>query len=187
MHMNSNWFRIIQRVAIVLAAVSLVLAGVLQEGQAEAAGGTDSQKECVQRNGLTFNEVGLWTRLPEVLKLYGQPERVEPMERITPNRVYARYHYNDIKLLIFNSIVWQVTVLTPDISSKSGIRLLSNFSDVQRRLAVGLKNPFSGPGSRDTYKVPICPPDPPEVDEYVIAGFDQRHRLVEFAVRGVFP
>ncbi len=170
-----------------LVAVNLALAGLLQKGHAGATASADSLNRCVQRDGLTFNGVGLWTRLPTVLKLYGQPLRVEPMESINPNRVNAHYTYKDIKLFIFNSIVWQVTVLTPDISSKSGIRLLSDLSEVERRLGVRLKNPASGQGSRDTYKVPICPPDPPEVEEYVILTFDQNNRLVEFTAMGVFP
>ena len=97
--------------------------------------------------------------MPAVLKLYGQPLRVEPMESINSDRVNADYTYKDIKLFIFNSIVWQVDVLTPDISSKSGIRLLSDFSA----------------------------PDPPEVEEYVILGFDQNNRLIEFTAMGVMP
>ena len=50
-----------------------------------------------------------------------------------------------------------------------------------------LWNPTSGLNTRDRHKIPICPPDPPEVEEYVTFGFNQKNRLVEFAVEGVFP
>jgi hypothetical protein len=83
--------------------------------------------------------------------------------------------------------VWQVDVLTPDISSKSGIRLLSDFSAVEKVLGVKLRNPYSAQSGKDKFKVPICPPDPPEVEEYVILGFDQNNRLIEFTAVGIMP
>jgi hypothetical protein len=181
------FYRKFRRYLVWFAAVNLVLVGTFQESHAGETAGANSPKQCVQRDGITFNGVGLWTRMPAVLKLYGQPLRVEPMESINSDRVNADYTYKDIKLFIFNSIVWQVDVLTPDISSKSGIRLLSDFSAVEKILGVKLKNSTSGQISKNKYKVPICPPDPPEVEEYVILGFDQNNRLIEFTAMGVMP
>jgi hypothetical protein len=54
-------------------------------------------------------------------------------------------------------------------------------------LGVKLKNPYRGQNGNNTYKVPICPPDPPEGEEHVILGFDHNNRLVEFNAQGVFP
>jgi hypothetical protein len=182
-----KFYRKIRKYLVSLVAINLVLAGLLQEVHAGATASANSPKQCVQRDGLTFNGVGMWTRLPMVLKLYGQPLRIEPLEGVNSERVFGYYYYKDIKLFIFNSIVWHVNVLTPDISSKSGIRLLSDFSEVEKKLDVKLKNPYSGQSSRDKYKVPICPTDPPEVEEYVLLSFDQNKRLVKFTVLGVLP
>ncbi len=177
----------IRKYLVSLLVITLFLAGLLQDVYAGVTAGTNAQKQCVQRYGLTFNGVGLWTRLPTVLKLYGQPLRIEPKDSINNNRVNGNYYYKDIKLLIFNSIVWQINVLTPDISTKSGIHLSSEFSEVEKMLGVKLRNPISGQNNRDRYKIPICPPDPPEVEEYVTFSFNQDNRLVEFTVEGVFP
>ena len=180
-------YRKIQKYLVSLVVINLFLAGLLQDDYAKAAAGSNSRKQCVQRYDLTFNGVGVWTKLPTVLQLYGQPLRIEPENSINNNRVNGNYYYKDIKLLIFNSIVWQIIVLTPDISTKSGIHLSSDFSEVEKMLGVKLRNPISGPNNRDSYKVPICPPDPPEVEEYVTFSFNQNNRLVEFTVEGVFP
>lgn len=166
---------------------SLVILGIFQKALAEEAATANTSKHCVQRDGLTFNGVGLWTRLPNVLKLYGEPLRIEPMPSINKDRVNAHYFYKDIKLFIFNSIVWQVDVLTSDISSKSGIRLLNDISAVEKMLGVKLRNPIPGPNNKIKYKVLICPPEPPEVEEYVIPSFDQDKRLIEFIVAGIMP
>ena len=170
-----------------LLGISLVMAGFFLEVLAGTSAGANSEKQCVRRDGLSFNGVGLWTRLPAVLKQYGQPLRVEPIDGINSNRVYAHYIYKDIKLFIFNSIVWQIDVLTSDIASQSGIRLSSDFAAVEKILDVELKNPYRGQNGNGKYKVPICPPDPPEVEEYVVPAFDPNKRLVEFIVMGVMP
>jgi hypothetical protein len=141
-----------------LLGISLVMAGVLAQTQAGAPAGANSGKQCVRRDGLSFNGVGLWSRLPTVLKYYGQPLHVEPMDGVTNNRVYAHYIYKDIKLFIFNSIVWQIDVLTADISAQSGVRLMSDFSAVEKALGVKLSDPISGQNNKFKFKVPICPP-----------------------------
>lgn len=178
-------FSKIRFLGIWLLGIGLVMSGVLPQTQAGAPAGAISGKQCVRRDGLSFNGIGLWSRLPNVLKLYGEPLRIESMPSINPDRVNAHYFYEDIKLFIFNSIVWQVDVLTSDISSKSGIRLTNDFAAVEKMLGVKLTNPYRGQNGNDTHKVPICPPDPPEVEEYVISSFNQQNRLIEFVVMGV--
>ena len=179
--------RTIHKYWIAIGAVIIFLAPLVQYVHTGAAVSSNSRKQCARRGDLTFNDVGLWTRLPEVLKRLGQPLRIETKDSINKNRVNANYYYKDIELLIFNSIVWQIKVLTPDISSKSGIRLEIDFSEVEKKLDVKLRKPSFGRNDRDIYKIPICPPDPPEVEEYVVLGFDQKNRLVEFTALGVFP
>ena len=109
------------------------------------------------------------------------------MPSVNKNRVNATYYYKDVKLLIFNSIVWRMTALTDAIATKSGIRLFAEFTEVENKLEFNLKsiNP-KGPQT-GFYKAPICPPDPPEVEEYVVLKFDQNNRLIELTVQGVFP
>ena len=170
-----------------LVVFSLVIIGIFHKALAEGTATANTSKHCVQRDGLTFNGVGLWSRLPAVLKHYGQPLRVEPMDGHNPNHVYAYYTYKDIKLLIFSSIVYQIEILTADISSQSGIRLSNDFAAVEKMLGVELTNPYRGQNGNDTYKVPICPPDPPEVEECVISSFNQQNRLIEFVVMGAMP
>ena len=182
-----KFYRKIQPYLVSLVAFILVAAVFLQEVHGEAMASSDSPNQCVQRDGLTFNGIGLWTKLPMVLKSYGQPLRMEPMDGANKDRVYGNYYYKDIKLLIFNSIVWQINVLTPDISTKSGIHLFNDFSEVEKMLGVKLTNPLSEQSNRVSFKVPICPPDPPEVEEFIILSFDQNNRLVDFTVEGVFP
>lgn len=182
-----KFYRKIRKYLVSLIVINLFLAGLLQDVYAGVAAGSNSRKQCAQRYDLTFNGVGLWTKLPTVLKLYGQPRRIEPKDSINNHRVNGNYYYKDIKLLIFNSVVWQINVLTPDISTKSGIHLSSDFSEVEKMLGVKLRNPTSGLNTIDRHKIPICPPDPPEVEEYVTFGFNQKNRLVEFTVEGVFP
>ena len=182
-----KFYRKIEPYLVSLAPIILVVAVLLQAVHVAATESSDSPNHCVQRDGLTFNGVFLWTRLPTVLKLYGRPLRIEPVDGTDKDRVYGNYYYKDIKLLIFNSIVWQINVLTPGISTKSGIRLWSDFSEVEKMLGVKLTNPLSGHSNRVGHKVPICPPDPPEVEEYIILSFDQNNRLVDFTVKGIFP
>ena len=78
-------------------------------------------------------------------------------------------------------------MLTAEVSAKLGIRLLSDFSAVENTRGVKLRNTTTGQNKTEKYKAPICPPDPPEVEEYVILGFDNENRLTEFIVEGVFP
>ena len=182
-----NDFRNIRIYLVFLVVVSLVIIGIFQQVFAKDTATTNTSKQCVQRDGLTFNGVGLWTSLPTVLKFYGQPVRIEPMASINKDRVNAHYSYKDIKLFIFNSTVWQVDILASDISSKSGIRLLNDISAVEKRLGVTLRNPISGPNNKIKYKFPFCPPDPPEVEEYVIPVFDQNKRITDFTVVGIMP
>jgi len=172
---------------VCLVAINLVLTAIIQDVRAGITASPIPPKRCVQRDSLTFNGVGLWTKLPTVLERFGQPLRIEPMPGTNKDRVYATYYYKDIKLLIFNSIVWKVTVLTAEVSAKSGIRLLSDFSAVENMLGVKLRNTTTGQNETEKYKAPICPPDPPEVEEYVILSFDNNNRLMEFIVEGVFP
>jgi hypothetical protein len=172
---------------VCLVVINLVLTAIIQDVRAGITASPIPPKRCVQRDSLTFNGVGLWTRLPKVLERYGQPLRIKPISGTNKDRVYATYYYKDIELLIFNSIVWQITVLTAEVSAKSGIRLLSDFSAVENILGVKLKNTTTRQNKTKKYKVPICPPDPPEVEEYVILGFDNNNRLMEFMVEGVFP
>ena len=156
-------------------------------GGAQANDAAGPKKTCVNRDGLAFKGVGLWTRLPAVLERYGKPLRVEPMPSVNKNRVYATYYYKDVKLLIFNSIVWQMTALTDAIATQSGIRLFTEYEAVERMLAVNLKGINPKGTQTGLYRAPICPPDPPEVEEYVVLRFDQNNRLIEFSVEGVFP
>jgi hypothetical protein len=109
------------------------------------------------------------------------------MSGTNKKHVFGTYYYRDIKILIFNSIVWQIIVLTPDISAKSNIRLTSDLSVVEKMLGERFSSAATGRNKNATYKIPICPPEPPEVEEYVILGFDSKNRLVEFVVEGVFP
>jgi hypothetical protein len=172
---------------ICFVAINLVLTAIIQDVRAVRSASPIPPKRCVQRDGLTFNGVGLWTKLPTVLECYGQPLRIERISGTNRDRVYATYYYKDIKLLIFNSIVWQIGVLTAEISTKSGIRLLNDFSAVENILGVKLRNTTTEQNKTEKYKAPICPPDSPEVEEYVILGFDNENRLTEFIVEGVFP
>jgi hypothetical protein len=170
-----------------LVAINLLLIGQLPNVQGGANTSPNHPNQCVQRDSLTFNGVGLWTRLPNVLERYGHPLRIEPMSGTNKKHVYGTYYYRDIKILIFNSIVWRITVLTPDVSAKSNIRLMSDFSVVEKMLGAKLGNPTTGRNKADKYKIPICPPEAPEVEEYVILSFDSKNRLVEFIVEGIFP
>jgi hypothetical protein len=168
-------------------AIGLVMSAGLQGVDAQTNDTAGPNKACVKREGLSFNGVGLWTRLPAVLKRYGKPLRIEPMPSVNKNRVNATYYYKDVKLLIFNSIVWKITVLTDAIATKSGIRLFTEYTQVERMLAVNLKSINPKGTQTGLYKAPICPPDPPEVEEFVVLKFDQNYRLQEFIVEGVFP
>ena len=170
-----------------LVAINLLLIGELRNVQAGASTSPNHSHQCVQRDGLTFNGVGLWTRLPNVLERYGHPLRIEPMSGTNKKRVYGTYYYRDIKVFIFNSIVWRITVLTPDISAKANIRLMSDISVVEKMLGAKLSNPTTGQNKRAKYKILICPPEYPEVEEYVLLSFDRKNRLVEFVVEAVFP
>ena len=172
---------------VCLVAINLMLTATTQEVRAEIAASPSPSTQCVQRKVLRFNGVGLWERLPAVFERYGQPLRIEPMYSINKDRVNAIYFYRDIKLLIFNSIVWQINLLTPDIYTTAGIRLSGDFTEIEKMLGVKLKKTAAGQSKNAKYKVPICPPDPPEVEEYVILDFDDNKRLVEFTVQGVFP
>jgi hypothetical protein len=129
---------------VCLVAINLVLTAIIQNVHAGITASPLPPKRCVQRDGLTFNGVGLWTKLPTVLERYGQPLRIEPMSGTNKTRVYATYYYKDIEVLIFNSIVWQITVLTAEVSAKSGIHLLSDFSAVVNILGVNLRNTTTG-------------------------------------------
>ena len=168
-------------------ALGLVVSAGLQGVYAQTNDTAGPKKACVNRDALSFEGVGLWTRLPAVLERYGKPLRVEPMPSVNKNRVYATYYYKDVKLLIFNSIVWQMTALTDAIATQSGIRLFTEYEAVERMLAVNLKGINPKGTQTGLYKAPICPPDPPEVEEYVVLRFDQNNRLIEFSVEGVFP
>ena len=167
--------------------LGLVVSAGLQGVYAQTNDAAGPKKACVNRDGLSFEGVGLWTRLPAVLERYGKPLRVEPMPSVNKNRVYATYYYKDVKLLIFNSIVWQMTALTDAIATQSGIRLFTEYEAVERMLAVNLKGINPKGTQTGLYRAPICPPDPPEVEEYVVLRFDQNNRLIEFSVEGVFP
>jgi hypothetical protein len=179
--------RIIKKEIVSFAAINLLLIGLIQTVHAGAATNSNFLKRCVNRSGLTFNGVGLWTRLPTVLERYGQPLRKEPIPANNNLRAHEHYYYKDIKLVIYNSRVWQIDVLTAGISTKSGVHLLSDLSKVEHILGIKLKDPNYRKGNRAIHSIPICPPDPPEVEEYVILSFDQSNRLVEFTVMGVFP
>ena len=167
--------------------LGLVVSAGLQEVYAQTNDAAGSKKACVNRDGLSFNGVGLWTRLPAVLERYGKPLRVESMPSVKKNRVNARYYYKDVKLLIFNSIVWQMTPLTDAIATQSGIRLFAEYKEVERMLGIDLKSINPKGTQTGFYKAPICPPDPPEVEEFVVLKFDQTNRLIEFRIEGVFP
>ncbi len=167
--------------------LGLVVSGGLQGVCAQTNETAGPKKECVNREGLAFNGVGLWTRLPAVRERYGKPLRVESMPGVNNNRVNATYYYKDIKLLIFNSIVWKMTALTDAIDTQSGIHLFTEYTEVERMLAVNLKSINPKGTQTGFYKAPICPPDPPEVEEFVVLKFDQHNRLIEFTVEGVFP
>ena len=167
--------------------LGLVVSGGLQGVCAQTKETVGPKKACVNRDGLAFNGVGLWTRLPAVRERYGNPLRVESMPSVNKNRVNATYYYKDIKLLIFNSIVWQMTPLTDVIATHSGIRLFAEYTEVERLLGIDLKSINPKGTQTGLYKAPICPPDPPEVEEFVVLKFDQTNRLIEFRIEGVFP
>ena len=168
-------------------AIGLVVSASLQAVHAQTNDTGGSKKACVNRFGLSFNGVGLWTKLPAVLERYGKPLRIEPMPSVNKNRVNGTYFYKDVKLLIFNSVVWRIMALTDAIATKSGIRLFTEHTKVESMLEVDLKSIHPKGTQTGLYKAPICPPDPPEVEEYVILRFDQNNRLNEFIVEGVFP
>ncbi len=168
-------------------AIGLFVGAGLQGVSAQTNDNAGSIRACVKRDGLSFNGVGLWTRLPAVLERYGKPLRIEAMPSVKKNRVNATYYYKDVKLLIFNSIVWKITTLTGAIATQSGIRLFSEYTEVESKLDVNLKSINPKGAQTGLYKAPICPPDPPEVEEFVILRFDQSNRLKEFIVEGVFP
>ena len=168
-------------------ALGLVVSVGLQGMYAQTSDTGSPNKACVNRDGLLFNGVCLWTRFPAVLERYGKPLRIEPMPSVNKNRVNSTYFYKDVKLLIFNSIVWRITALTDAIATKSGIRLFTEYAKVEGMLEVDLKSIHPKGTQTGLYKAPICPPDPPEVEEYVILRFDQNNRLNEFIVEGVFP
>lgn len=168
-------------------ALGLVVSAGLQGVYAQTNEAAGPKKACVNRDGLAFNGVGLWTRLPAVLERYGKPLRIEPMPSVNKNRVNAAYYYKDVKLLIFNSIVWKMTAVTDAIATQSGIRLFSEYTEVERMLALNLKSVNPEGTQTGLYKAPICPPDPPEVEEFVVLKFDQNNRLIELMVEGVFP
>ena len=167
--------------------LGLFLSTGLQDVYAQKNDTAGPNKACVNRDGLSFNGVGLWARLPAVLERYGKPLRVEPMPSVDKNRVNATYYYKDVKLLIFNSIVWQMTALTDAIATQSGIRLFAEYEAVERMLGIDLKGINPKGAQTGFYKASICPPDPPEVEEFVVIKFDQNNRLIEFRVEGVFP
>ena len=172
---------------IISFAVGLAVSASLQAVHAQTNDIGGSKRACVKRYGLSFNGVGLWTRLPAVLEHYGKPLRIEPMPSVNKNRVNGTYFYKDVKLLIFNSIVWKITTLSDAIATQSGIRLFTEYTKVESVLAVNLKSINPKGTQTGLYKAPICPPDPPEVEEFVILRFDQNNRLIEFIVAGVFP
>ena len=127
--MNSFW--------IFVFVIGLAFSGELPAANAQTNDAAGPKKACVNRDGLSFEGVGLWTRLPAVFEHYGKPLCVEPMPSVNKNRVYATYYYKDVKLLIFNSIVWQMTALTDAITTQSGIRLFTEYEAVERMLAIG--------------------------------------------------
>ena len=181
-------FKIFWNLFLAFAVAVCFVVGDGLEGVAAQSNDTgDSKKACVNRDGLSFNGVGLWTRLPAVLERYGKPLRIEAKPSVNKDRVNATYSYRDVKLLIFNSIVWKITTLTDDIATRSGIRLFAEYTEVERMLAVNLKSINPKGAQTGFYKAPICPPDPPEVEEFVVLRFDQNNRLIEFVVAGVFP
>ena len=168
-------------------AIGLVVSAGLQGVAAQTNNTGDSKRACVNRDGLSFNGIGLWARLPAVLERYGKPLRIETMPSVNKDRVNATYYYKDVKLLIFNSIVWKITTLSDAIATQSGIRLFTEYTKVESMLQIDLKNINPKGTQTGLYKAPICPPDPPEVEEFVILRFDQNNRLIEFIVAGVFP
>ena len=76
---------------VCLVAINLVLTATVEDVRAEITASPIPPKRCVQRDGLTFNGVGLWTRLPTVLERYGQPLRVESTSGTNKDRVCATY------------------------------------------------------------------------------------------------
>ena len=78
-------------------------------------------------------------------------------------------------------------MLNAQVSAMSRNRLLSDFSAVENTLRVELRNTTAGQHKTEKYKPPVCPPDPPEVEGYVILGFDDHNRLAEFTLEGVMP
>ena len=172
--------------AFAVAACFVVGAG-LQSVDAQTNDNPVPEKACVNRDGLSFNGVGLWTRLPAVLERYGKPLRIEAKPSVSKNRVNATYYYKDVKLLIFNSIVWKITTRTNAIATRSGIRLFAEYTEVESMLEIDLKSLNPKGAQTGFYKAPICPPDPPEVEEFLVLRFDQNNRLIEFVVEGVFP
>ena len=180
-------YRIIKKETVSFTAINWLSISLILVVHVGAATDSNLLKGCVNRSGLMFNGVGLWTRLPTVLERYGQPVRIEPIPANNSLRAHEHYFYKDIKLVIYNSRVWQIDVLTAGISTKSGVHLLSDLSKVEHSLGIKLKDPNYRKGNRAIHNIPICPPYPPEVEEYLILSFDQSNRLVEITVMGVFP
>ena len=63
------------RLKIAFIVASVVLNISFHEAHAEGA--SNVTRQCVDLHGLSINDIGLWARLPEVIKNFGEPLRIE--------------------------------------------------------------------------------------------------------------
>ena len=146
-------------------------------------------RPCLDRDKLTFNGVGLFTKETSLSTAFGKPLSIKYFE--TPKGPYHhKYHmiyYENITIRVYRSEVWGLEITKPGLASKAGVQLLNSLETVENNL--GIKFLFDNGKSQNQtlYHYPICGTAMQDYEVELIFKFDQLNKLIQIKLDAYFP